>query len=784
MASNLSTSDWIFGVHDIGGEQLFLDAAKPGWIVISEAIGHDPKHVSRADYRVYRDRGFGLLCRLNNGYFPQGTVPISNQYESFARTCAAFVAASSGCNIWIIGNEPNYAIERPTAGAQSMPAPEEAAPAQDARNNTEPPGSPPVETGFWQSIVRLAGSLWADLVKRLQGADAQPGDDKPEPNGPEPTDPAAEVVPVEAAPVSDSSRAGDPLQHGLPARFNVIRGDVPADAAKQPELRAAVASGEVITPDMYARCYRLCRAAIHQIAGHENDQVLVCAVAPWNNQTVYASNPGGNWIQYFQDVLQSLGAGGCDGFVLHTYTHTSDPGLIESEAKLNPPFQAYHYEFRAYQDFLNAVPDGMRQLPVYITETDQDGPWLDQNTGWVQHAYAEIDRWNANPSNQTVRALVLYRWSKFDKWYIDGKQGVMNDLRAALVHDYRWSKTSAMPAFRSGAALKTTTIVNLRRTPGFTGKDANDVVVQLPLGAQVTVLDGKYAPVDGLIWWHVRAGDGAGGNVDGWLAQSAPNGTALLVMVEPGTRTGGTPSFKVGDAVHLLSIVNLRNTPGYTNKQADDVLAQLPIGTSLVIIAGPTNADGLIWWRVKGSTADGSVVEGWMAQSAPNGQPLLAGPDTGVPGGGPGTQPGVTFKPGDHAVTVNYVRLRRSPGLLNKPADDVVADIWQGTPVVILDGPQHADDLIWWHVKTTNVDGQQVQGWMAENAPGNIPLLKSDTGSKPDVFVPGDLVAIADTIVNIRRTPGYTNKADGDILGSFDARTTLYLLAGPSRPTG
>ena len=88
---------------------------------------------------------------------------------------------------------------------------------------------------------------------------------------------------------------------------------------------------------------------------------------------------------------------------------------------MNPPFQDRHYEFRAYQDFMHAIPADMRHLPVYITETDQDVSWLNQNIGWVQRAYGEIDYWNRQPGNQQIRSLVLYRWPKIDRWYIEGK---------------------------------------------------------------------------------------------------------------------------------------------------------------------------------------------------------------------------------------------------------------------------------------------------------------------------------------------------------------------------
>ena len=65
------------------------------------------------DYSAYADRGLGIIARLNHGYEPDGTLPHSSLYEAYARRVANFVATSRGCKIWVIGNEMNYAIERP-----------------------------------------------------------------------------------------------------------------------------------------------------------------------------------------------------------------------------------------------------------------------------------------------------------------------------------------------------------------------------------------------------------------------------------------------------------------------------------------------------------------------------------------------------------------------------------------------------------------------------------------------------------------------------------------------
>jgi len=205
--------------------------------------------------------------------------------------------------------------------------------------------------------------------------------------------------------------------------------------------------GEKITPERYAKAYLLAREAIKSTPGHEEDLVLTAAVAPWNALCTYPGNPKGDWITYFRDMLRHIGADNGDGITIHAYTHGADPHLIDAETRMQAPFQKRRYEFRVYQDFMDAIPWDMHHLPVYLTEADQNEPWLNENKGWVKRAYGEIDHWNKRHPFRPIRALILYRWSKSDQWYIDGKQGVIEDFREAMVYRYRWDayQTQAPP---------------------------------------------------------------------------------------------------------------------------------------------------------------------------------------------------------------------------------------------------------------------------------------------------------------------------------------------------
>lgn len=184
--------------------------------------------------------------------------------------------------------------------------------------------------------------------------------------------------------------------------------------------------GQTIDPYMYAECFTKCVGHIRRrVSGQK---IITAAIAPWNVQA-------GDWISYFSVMLQACSGSDPYGFSIHTYTHGADPSLIRSPAKMDPPYESRHFHFLAYRDFMDAIPYSMRDKSVYITETNQDGEWHNDNTGWVKNAYAEIDLWNQTHTQKIV-CLALYRWQKYDKWYIDGKQGVIQDLREAMERNY------------------------------------------------------------------------------------------------------------------------------------------------------------------------------------------------------------------------------------------------------------------------------------------------------------------------------------------------------------
>lgn len=86
--------------------------------------------------------------------------------------------------------------------------------------------------------------------------------------------------------------------------------------------------------------------------------------------------------------------------------------------------------------------------------------------------------------------------------------------------------------------------------------------------------------------------------------------------------------FSAGDTVHNAtnSRVNIRRTPGYLGKPANDVLAQLQPGDAMTILGDAAGADNLTWREIRYVAPNGSVTEGWVAEATASGVVILRRP--------------------------------------------------------------------------------------------------------------------------------------------------------------
>lgn len=196
-------------------------------------------------------------------------------------------------------------------------------------------------------------------------------------------------------------------------------------------------NGEPLIPEYVAGVYDACRAII-------DGEVLLPPIGPWNDEIGYG------WVEYFVRMINACQD--VDGFALHTYSRGSHPASITSEDKMEPPYQHLYSGFRTYRDWMAAIPRQYRDRPTYITETDQNDAWLDEPNTWVQAAYAEINDWNQDPDHQAIRAVILYRWPKYDPYFIVGKGHVIDDFRRAQSHVYTWQNEEEPPVEKDWTA--------------------------------------------------------------------------------------------------------------------------------------------------------------------------------------------------------------------------------------------------------------------------------------------------------------------------------------------
>lgn len=267
-----------------------------------------------------------------------------------------------------------------------------------------------------------------------------------------------------------------------------------------------------IYPNLYAEFYMRCRDAIHNVMGVAKHEVLIAAPGPWNNELKYSGNIAGDWVKYFQDVLNFCGEH-WDGSSIHSYTHGYDPALVTSQATMNPPFQNRHYNFRAYLDFINAIPDVYGHKPIYLTEANGNGPW--QRVRLMPEMAKEIDRHNKSVKIRKIKSLIFYRYPDYDEYGMVSKPDILAEYKEAVALGFLSPLTEKAPTMpietktpplkpilqvgKPQATIKAS-VLNVRDKPGV--KDSQ-IKFQATEGQKVSILEERN--VDGQNW--VRIGD-------------------------------------------------------------------------------------------------------------------------------------------------------------------------------------------------------------------------------------------------------------------------------------
>src|SRR5437899_7161377 len=98
-------SPYLYGIHDHNPDpteylsHITNATGAGGWITATVAVGANTNDFSGANFTGLSNARHTIICRINYGYFPDGTIPVPAKYDDFAVRCKNFVANSTGCNI-------------------------------------------------------------------------------------------------------------------------------------------------------------------------------------------------------------------------------------------------------------------------------------------------------------------------------------------------------------------------------------------------------------------------------------------------------------------------------------------------------------------------------------------------------------------------------------------------------------------------------------------------------------------------------------------------------------
>lgn len=226
----------------------------------------------------------------------------------------------------------------------------------------------------------------------------------------------------------------------------------------------------------------------------------------------------------------------------------------------------------------------------------------------------------------------------------------------------------------------------------------------------------------GFNWWRL-----SGHGYDGWAAEARREGDFYWLHFVRAADTGilpcRTPQSLVAGSSFLLNYnVRIRTEPTL----AGLTLTVVSSGSRVVILGGPTCAEGYNWWKVR-ATVVGVVYDGWMAESDRFGDDIyIAEPPR--PDGTICDFP-LPLKIGDRA-RVNYrdhvpKRLRVGPSL----TAPVLYDLVDGVPLEIIGGPICANSYNWWNVRV--LASSPVEGWLAEGGPAQYWISKNYSLPEP-----------------------------------------------------
>jgi MYXO-CTERM domain-containing protein len=208
-----------------------------------------------------------------------------------------------------------------------------------------------------------------------------------------------------------------------------------------------------LTTDANAAAYAAVHDAVHAVAGHAGDLVLLAPDSPYSPVCICS----------LHKAIQKVKAKGAaiDGFAVHAYTQAQHPSdyptmasLVTSEemsASNDGCGYPFHWQLRIYRDWIKAMEDeGEGGKPVFLSESGNacapavgNPCYPDADVGYFTALWGELNAWNATATTK-IRAVTPYRWTKNDDGTgrdasIGTKPTLLVDLQKAFASKPAWT---------------------------------------------------------------------------------------------------------------------------------------------------------------------------------------------------------------------------------------------------------------------------------------------------------------------------------------------------------
>ncbi len=143
----------------------------------------------------------------------------------------------------------------------------------------------------------------------------------------------------------------------------------------------------------------------------------------------------------------------------------------------------------------------------------------------------------------------------------------------------------------------------------------------------------------------------------------------------------------------------------------------------------------------------------------------------------------MAFQANQTVQAQTVVNVRRTPGHVAKPGDDLLGQLATGAAATIRGAASPADGLTWWPIRCTLTNGATVDGWCAD-AIGGEALLASASAPGAGFAVGERVTVVAPYPVNVRASAGYAGKPPEDVIATVFGNAEFTVQGGPVAADG